>query len=336
MAGGAKIVVMAALIGNFAIFVTKLGAAQISGSSAMMAEAFHSLSDTLNQVLLLIGLKLAMKPPDEKHPFGYRAEQYFWSLLVAIALFGIAGGLSIYEGYHKLHEPEEISHLNWIYGTLAMAFLFEAVVLRVAVKEVRHYQHKHGYESLKETILRSKDPVTTAVFIEDSLALTGLAIAFFAVWGAVTFDLLWLDALASLLIGLLLMSFSLFIAAKVKGLIIGQAAEPERVAALRKAIEGLEEVDRLLELKTMHLGPEMVLINLSVAFDPDLDTDGVAEATDRVDQTATRIFPQNMCYVETEDPIEEGQEDSLTTKEEADGNDEPKQDNSTGDDDSKE
>ena len=290
--------VLAALFGNLAIFIIKLAAAMISGSSAMLAEAFHSLSDTLNQVLLLIGLKLSARPPDERHPFGYGAEQYFWSLIVAMALFGIAGGLSVYEGLKRLTDPHEIEGLGMVYGTLAVSFVFESFTLFVAYREVRHYQHRNKFSSMREAVMASKDPVTTTVLFEDSLALTGLAIAFVAILGVDRLGVAWLDGLASLLIGLLLMFFSLFLARKVKGLLIGEAARPEKVAALKEAITAIEQVDKIEELRTMHLSPDLVLVNLEVVYIDGLDTESVARAAKFVDRTVTSIFPNNLCYVE--------------------------------------
>ena len=290
--------VLAALFGNGAIFIVKLAAALISGSSAMLAEAFHSLSDTLNQVLLLIGLKLATQPPDERHTIGYGPEQYFWSLIVAMALFGIAGGLSVFEGIKRLADPHEIEDLKLIYGVLAVSFIFESFTLYVAWREVRHFQHENGYSTIREAVAGSKDPVTTTVLVEDSLALSGLAIAFVAILGVDKLDIIWLDGLASLVIGLLLMSFSLFLARKVKGLLIGEAARPEKVAALKEAITALEQVDKIEELRTMHLSPDLVLVNLEVVYVDGLDTDGVAHAAKLVDRTVSSIFPHNLCYVE--------------------------------------
>ncbi len=298
MAGGARLVVIAALVGNLAIFVVKLFAALISGSSAMTAEAFHSLSDTLNQVLLLIGLKLAAQPPDERHPFGYGAEQYFWSLIVTMALFGVAGGLSVYEGLVRLAHPHELEGLKWVYWTLALSFGFECGSFFFAYREIRHYQKKNGFASLKETVMGSKDPVTTTVLFEDSLALAGLAIAFFAVLGVDKLGLAWLDGLASLAIGLLLMTFSLFLASKVKGLLIGEAARPEKIARLKEALSSLSVIEKIEELRTMHLSPDLVLVNLEVLYIDGLDTDGVADAAKQVDRVVTEVFPNNLCFVE--------------------------------------
>ena len=290
--------VLAALVGNLAIFVVKLIAAMISGSSAMMAEVFHSLSDTLNQVLLLIGLKLAAQPPDERHPFGYGAEQYFWSLTVAMVLFGIAGGLSVYEGLKRLADPHALEDLRLVYGTLALSFIFECGSFYFAYREVRRYQLANDFATLRETVNGSKDPVTTTVLFEDSLALAGLVIAFVAIVGVDRLGLAWLDGLASLFIGLLLMGFALFLARKLKSMLIGEAARPERVAALKMALTELEEVELVEELRTMHLSPDLVLVNLEVVYIRGLDTEGVARAAKLVDRTVSSIFPHNLCYVE--------------------------------------
>ena len=172
-----KKAVVAALFGNLCIAVFKLVAALISGSSSMLAEGYHSVSDTFNQVLLLYGLKKSKKPPDEQHPFGHGKEQFFWSFMVAIILFGIAGTLSIREGYNKFLHPEPIQRIGLAYLAIAVGVIFETYVFRIAIRNIKREMRAEQHKNLIEAIKHSKDPTTITVIVEDSLALAGLFVA---------------------------------------------------------------------------------------------------------------------------------------------------------------
>jgi len=201
MQEGSKKAVIAALLGNLAIAVCKFFAAFFSGSASMLAEAYHSTSDTFNQVLLLYGLKRSKKPPDKLHPFGHGKEQFFWSFMVAIILFGIAGVLSVREGFHKLQHPEPLSHLGLMYIVLGVSVFFETIALRMAIKSIKAEMKLEEHRNFFTAIKHSKDPTTMTVLFEDSLALMGLVIATVAITLVHLTGNLVIDAIASISIG---------------------------------------------------------------------------------------------------------------------------------------
>jgi cation diffusion facilitator family transporter len=261
MAGGSTRVVIAALLGNGAIAVTKFVASAITGSSAMFAEAVHSLVDTGNQTLLLLGLHRAARPADARHPFGYGKEIYFWAFVVAILLFGLGAGVSIWEGVHKLQAPEAIRNAHWNYVVLAIAMLFEAGAWLVAFRE---FQRVRGDMPMLEAVRRSKDPALFTVLFEDSAAMLGLVAAFVGVFCADRLDWLWADGAASLVIGLILAAAALLLAIETKGLLIGEAADEDIVGDIIGQAGQAGFVDAVNEVRTMHFGPEDVLVNISV------------------------------------------------------------------------
>jgi len=215
MAAHGTKVVYAALIGNSLIAVTKFAAAALTGSSAMLSEGVHSLVDTGNQLLLLYGIHRAGRPADRRHPFGYGAELYFWAFVVAILIFAVGAGVSIYEGIAKIREPHAIESPVINYVVLALAMVFEAAAWWIAFKAFRATKGKLGW---LQAVRSSKDPTIFTVLFEDTAAMLGLTVALIGIWGAATFDILWLDGAASVVIGLILAVAALLLAIETKGL----------------------------------------------------------------------------------------------------------------------
>jgi len=236
MLNGRKKAVIAALFGNLGIALFKLVAALIGGSSSMLAESYHSFSDTLNQVLLLYGLKRSRKEPDELHPFGHGKEQFFWSFMVAIILFGIAGTLSVREGYHKFLHPEPISHIGLAYLAIVVGLIFESFAFRIAVSNIKKAMKTEQHRNFIEAIKRSKDPTTLTVFFEDSLAIAGLLIAAIAITLVRMTGILIIDAIASIAIGVLLMIFAFFLAFETKKMLVGEAVTPLKRRRILKTL----------------------------------------------------------------------------------------------------
>jgi cation diffusion facilitator family transporter len=261
-----KKAVLAALFGNLGIAIFKFVAALFSGSSSMLAEAYHSVSDTFNQVLLLYGLKASKKPADKEHPFGHGKEQFFWSFIVAMILFGIAGTLSIIEGYHKFRHPEPIKHIGLTYLAIAVALLFEGLALRIAIVNIKEEMRREDHGSFLETLRKSKDPTSLTVFVEDSLAIAGVLIAGVAITIVHFTHILIIDAVASVVIGAMLMIFALFLAFETRMLLVGEAVTTYKRRKILKIVRSFEEVEEVLTLKTMHLSSDDVLVALEIDY----------------------------------------------------------------------
>ena len=232
--GNSKFVVYAALAGNAAIAASKFAVAGISGSSSLFSEAIHSAIDTSNQVLMLVGMARSEKAADEQHPFGYGREIYFWSFVVSILIFGVGGGLSVWQGIHQIRTPEPLESAKWAYIVLAIAFVFEGMSWIIGVREFR--QRRRYSKSFWEQFKRSKDPTVFTVILEDSAALIGLLFAFGGVWSSHHFHMPMLDGIASVLIGLLLVAVAYILANEVMGLLLGEAADPSVVAQIRRVV----------------------------------------------------------------------------------------------------
>ena len=295
-----KKAVLAALLANFGIAVFKLVAALLSGSSSMLAECYHSVSDTFNQILLLYGLKKSQKAPDEHHRFGYGKEQFFWSFMVAIILFGVAGTLSIREGYHKYLNPEPIHRIGLAYLAIAVAFIFESYALSIAVKNIKKEIKAEQHKNIIEAIKHSKDPVTLTVLFEDSLAISGLLIAAVAITLTHFTGILIIDAIASILIGALLMVFAVFLAFETKKLLVGEAVTPMKRKRILKALDSFGEVKEIISLKTMHLSSDEVLVTLELNYRDDLIVDELEELNDRIEKKIKEIIPNAKIYLEAE------------------------------------
>lgn len=293
--------VRAAFLANASIAVFKLIAASISGSSAMLAESYHSLSDTLNQVFLFVGLRSAIKPPDERHPFGYGKARYFWSFVVAMLLFGVAGTLSLVEGINKVQHPVALQwdHAMWSFAALGFAAVFEGYSLVIAVRELRIKQHELHAKSLRDALRKSKDATLATVVFEDALAQFGIVTAAIGIGLTLQTGNGFWDGLASLVIGLTLMGFALLLAKQNQDLLIGEAMDPALRLRIIRALEAHPLVNRVLALKTMHLSPKDVLAAVEVNFVDGLTTDQLEHAIDEVETVIRQIAPVvRTCFVE--------------------------------------
>lgn len=256
-------VIIAALLGNAAISITKFFAAFMTGSSAMLSEGIHSLVDTGNQILLLYGLKQAKKPADEDFPFGHGKEIYFWSFVVAILIFAVGAGVSIYEGVLHILNPVAIENPMINYIVLAIALVFEGAAWFFAFKEFDKARGKRGY---LQAVHEGKDPSMFVVLFEDSAAMLGLLIAMSGIWLAQYTANPVFDGIASILIGCILGGTAVWLAVETKGLLIGEGANKEVIASIRQLTESFEEVEKVNELLTMHIGPDFILVNISIRF----------------------------------------------------------------------
>ncbi len=288
MAAGSKKVIIAALIGNGLISITKFVAAAMTGSSAMFSEGIHSIVDTGNQVLLLYGLKAAKKPADKRFPYGHGKEVYFWSFVVAILIFAVGAGISIYEGVHHILHPAEINDPTINYIVLGLAMIFEGGALYIALKEFNAARGKMNY---LQAVRRGKDPTLFVVLFEDSAAMAGLIIAFVGITLAqVTGYAAW-DGIASVCIGFILAGTALWLAIETKSLLIGEATDPQTVDAVRKMADELNDIEQVNEVLTLHMGPEFVLANISLEFKDGLKTGRIEEIIHTLDQSIKAQFP---------------------------------------------
>ncbi len=254
MAGhSSKKVIFAALIGNFLIFISKLVAALYTSSSAMFSEAIHSIVDCGNQVLLLYGIKKAHKKADKDHPFGYGKELYFWSFCVAMLIFAVGAGVSLYEGIHKIMEPAEIRSIQINYIVLGVAICFEAYPWKMAYDE---FNRRRGDRGFVEAVRESKDPSLFAILFEDTAAMLGLFAALIGLFIGDYFGIPEADGVASVVIGLVLATTAVALAIETKGLLIGEAADPIIVKSIQEMFENHDAVDNVNEVLTMHFGPD--------------------------------------------------------------------------------
>jgi len=298
MASGSKKVIIAALIGNSLIAVTKFIAATLTGSSAMFSEGIHSLVDTGNQGLLLYGLKAAKKPADQRFPFGHGKEIYFWSFIVAILIFAVGAGISIYEGVHHILHPAEISNPMINYIVLTLAIIFEGGALYIAVKE---FNHARGDIPTLKAVRHGKDPTLFVVLFEDSAAMAGLIIALIGITLAqVTGYAAW-DGIASVAIGCILAATAFWLAIETKSLLIGEGADKETVDKIKHMADAHDEIDSVNEVLTLHMGPEFILANISLDFKDDLQTGRIEEIVQSLDKQIKGEFPYiKRIFIEAE------------------------------------
>lgn len=300
MAHESKRAVIAALFANLAIAIFKISAALIGGSSSMLAEGYHSVSDTFNQVLLLIGIRRAKIAPDLDHPFGHGKAQFFWSFLVAVILFGIAGTLSIREGIHKINHPEPLSHLGLNYLAIVFALIFEISALRIAVRSLKKERIEEEHKNYWEAIRQSKNTVNLTVLFEDSLAIVGLMIAAAGITLAHFTGVLIFDAAASICIGMLLMGFSVFLALETKKMLLGESVTRFKRRRILAAVQSFPEIERIVSLKTMHLSPDEVLVALELTYADSLSVPQLEELNDRIERSIHSIIPRAQVYLEPE------------------------------------
>jgi cation diffusion facilitator family transporter len=273
-AGSSRIVIYGALVANLGIAVAKFVAAGMTGSSSMLSEGIHSTVDSANELLLLWGEHRSEKPPDRLHPFGYGRELYFWSFVVAILIFGLGAGLSVYEGWQHMMEPEPLADARIAYIVLGVAFLFEGVSWTIAVRALGRAK---GGRSWWQAIRWSKDPSTVVVLLEDSAALAGIAIAAGGIWLSHRLEDPAIDGAASILIGGVLGVVAALVAREAKGLLIGEPADAaviDRVEAMLREQAGVTAVNHV---RTIHTAPNRVFVAASVDFE-DAMTMGAGEA----------------------------------------------------------
>ena len=281
--------ILAALVGNSLIAVTKFIAASYTGSSAMFSEAIHSVVDSGNQLLLLYGVKRSKRPADSKHPFGYGKELYFWSFVVAILIFSIGSGISFYEGFHKLHSPEPVSNPMINFIVLGFAVIFESWTCWVAATEFKKSKGDRGWV---EAIRRSKDPALFTVLFEDTAALLGLLVALIALTLSEHLNLPVLDSVASLIISFILAVTAGLLAFECKGLLTGEGASEEVVSGIKQIINESQGIKHVNEVLTLHLGPEDILLNVSLDFEDDLSSGEVEEAISILESRIKQMFPE--------------------------------------------
>ncbi len=289
MAESSGIVVWTALAGNLLVAVTKLGAAVVTGSSAMLAEAIHSVIDTVDEVLLLYGMRRARKKPDVKFPFGYGRELYFWSFVVAILIFMLGAGVTIWEGVNHVRRPEPIERPDIVYIVLGLSALFEGISWYVSLRAFRRVSKGEG---LWKALKHSKDPPKFMVLLEDTAALIGLAIAALGVWLSVALDDPRFDGAASILIGVLLTVVAFVLATETKSLLIGERADPAMVADVQRMIGEYDGVECSNGLMTAQLAPDQVIAIASVAFDDDLRAAEVERLIDEIEAEVLERYPE--------------------------------------------
>lgn len=310
MAGGgeSKKAIYAALFGNLAIAISKLFAALFTGSTSMWAETYHSFSDTFNQVLLLVGVKTSKKEANEKYPFGFGKEQFFWSFVVAILIFGISGVLSLEHGISYFlsdHDTHEVENTLINYVILAIAFAFEANAIRIAFGILRKTIEDRGdkitlavlFTELKE----NKDPVIITVIVEDAAALLGILIAVVALALSDFTGNPAYDAMGSLLIGIVLMGFALFLARENRSMLIGEAISKRDLKKIYDAISNISEVEKIKSIRTMHLAAEDVLIAIEVCLIENLITVSIESVVDNIENKIKEAVPytnHSKIYVE--------------------------------------
>lgn len=268
MAGGSKRVVVAALAANIGIAAAKFGAALYTGSAAMLAEAVHSLVDTGNQGLLLFGMQRAKRPADAHHPFGYSREIYFWSFIVALLLFSVGGMVALYEGIAKIRAPHPVDDPVVNYVVLGIATALELTSFVVALREFRTVT---AGKSWWQAVVDAKDPVLFTVLFEDSAALAGLFIALAGLAAAQLFAAAWLDGAASVLIGGVLIGSAVLLARETHALLIGEAADPAVIDAVRHLITATPGVDEVRNIHSTHLGPHDIVVTAAIDFDDKLN-----------------------------------------------------------------
>ena len=282
-------VLYAALLGNLLVALTKFAAAALTGSSAMLSEAIHSLVDTGNEILLLYGMRRAARPPDDLHPLGHGRELYFWSFIVTLLIFGLGAGVSMYEGIRHVIAPMPMSNPIVNYVVLGLALVFEGISWGVAIKEFRSVKGKRGYI---EAVRQSKDPTMFMVLFEDTAALIGLVIALAGIAASEALHLPVLDGAASIGIGLVLGIVALFLAREAKGLLIGEPAASEVVSSICAIARAHPGVERSNGLFTVHLGPDQIVAAISVDFVDTLSAADVETIVAAIEDRVRHVHPE--------------------------------------------
>tara|TARA_B100000029_G_scaffold455814_2_gene483360 strand:- start:922 stop:1842 length:921 start_codon:yes stop_codon:yes gene_type:complete len=293
--GGTRTIVTA-LIANFTIAIAKFFGFVITSSSAMLAEAVHSLADTSNQALLLLGKKRSKKSPSDERPFGFGRERFFWAFVVSLVLFSLGSMYAVYEGIEKIRHPHEIESLWWALAILLFAMVMEAYAFQTAVKESRFYKGDHSWKSF---IRRSRIPELPVVLLEDFGALMGLVFAFVCVLIAdVTGNAVW-DGIGTLSIGILLGLIAIILAIETKSLLIGEGALPEQSMRIENAITSSPEVSSLIDMRTEYLGPETLLVAAKIEFSEKSSSPDISNDVDNIEKRIREVEPlAKIIYLE--------------------------------------
>jgi cation diffusion facilitator family transporter len=300
-----RVAIYGAIGANVAIASTKFAVAGITGSSAMLSEGIHSAVDTFNGVLLLVGIRLSQRPATAEHPFGHGKELYFWSLIVAVLIFGLGGGVSFYEGIQHIRNPEPMRDPTWNYVVLALAALFEGTSFFIAL---RQFKAQARGVPFWQALGQSKDPTTYTVLAEDSAALVGLAVAALGIYSSHRFDLPVLDGAASVVIGLLLAGVAVLLISQARGLLIGEGIRPETARAIRSLAMEQPSVSDVGRVLSMYIGPDEVLAIVDVNFKEGTATGDAADAISAIEQKVRARFPLiRRIFIEaSEAPVEAG------------------------------
>ncbi|MFK4087636.1 cation diffusion facilitator family transporter [Kribbella sp. NPDC020789] len=297
MAGGGNKAVVAALLANTGIAVTKFAAWGLTQSASMLAEAIHSLADAGNQVLLLVGSKRAKREADELHQFGFGRERYVYSFIVAIVLFSVGGLFALYEGWHKIHDPHGITEWKWVpVAVLVAAIVMESLSFRTAIIEANKIR---AHVAWPKFIRNARSPELPVILLEDFAALTGLVLALIGVVLTLATGNGVFDGLGSMAIGVLLVAVAIFLAIEMKSLLLGESATRESQQKIVDAIQNTAGVQRLIHIKTLHLGPEELLVAAKLAVEPTTDSAVVAETINAAERAIRAAEPMSVhIYLE--------------------------------------
>jgi cation diffusion facilitator family transporter len=299
MTGSSKRVVYVGLIANLAIAIAKYIAAFATGSSSMLAEAFHSTADSGNEILLLIGIKRSTRPPDTLHPFGHGKLLYFYALLVAVYIFGVGGGLAVHEGISSLRHPSLSARPLWNYTVLLLAGCFEGYSWRISYREL--LSRKDSDESIWDQIKGSKDPTVFIVFLEDTAGILGTVIAFFGILLGHTFNNPYLDPIGSIMIGALLACVALILGRETGALLVGERTNRSKIRKVKEIITADDAVEQVGDILTMQLGPNQVLLTVDIRFRRDLSLDQLESVIDRLEKKIREQEPSiERIFIEAE------------------------------------
>jgi cation diffusion facilitator family transporter len=291
-----RIAIYGAIVANIAIAISKFIVAGITGSSVMISEGVHSTVDTFNDILLLIGVKFSQRPPTPEHPFGHGKELYFWSLIVAVLIFGVGGGISAYEGVLHIRAPEPIKDVSWNYLVLGIAALFEGVSFVIAL---RQFRAENAGDSFAQAWRNTRDPSTSSVVAEDGAALAGLAIAAVGTYFSHALDMPIIDGVASTLIGLLLCGVAALLMQQLRGLLVGEGIRPNTTAAIRQITLNHPSVCKVGAILGMYMGADDILLTLDVEFHANTAAADIAHAVDAIETDIHTAYPKiKRIYIE--------------------------------------
>lgn len=284
-----RVTLYGAMAANVAIAITKFIVAGITGSSAMLSEGIHSLVDTGNSILLMVGVHRSKQAPSAQHPFGYGKELYFWSLIVAVLIFGVGGGVSFYEGVLHVRHPHPLEDARWSYVVLGFAAVFEGTSFTIAW---RAFARERGDTPFWRAVRGSKDPAVYTVLAEDGAALLGLAVAAIGVFCSHKLGMPRLDGAASIVIGLILAGVAVLLIRESRGLLVGEGIRPETASAIEAIARGEAGVQQVGRILSMYIGPEEALVTFEVIFASDVPAADVGSAIRRIEQRIRERFPK--------------------------------------------